>query len=82
MPSSTEWMISILEGTQDAKVGAYPFLLGSSEHLMQYCNVWNMMKTDLHSGKLLSPPYFSCTLQACIEHAAGKHYMHHCNLLI
>ena len=41
-----------------------------------------MMKTDLHSGKLLSPPYFSCTLQACIEHAAGKHYMHHCNLLI
>ncbi|XP_078337368.1 xaa-Pro aminopeptidase 1-like [Crassostrea virginica] len=30
VPSSTEWMISVLEGTQDAKVGAYPFLLGSS----------------------------------------------------
>ena len=82
MPSSTEWMISVLEGTQDAKVGAYPFLLGSSEHLMQYCNVWNMMKTDWHSGKLLSLTYYSCTLQACIEHAAVKHYMHHCNLLI
>lgn len=29
MPSSTEWLISVLEGIEHAKVGSYPYLLGS-----------------------------------------------------
>ncbi|XP_048766480.2 xaa-Pro aminopeptidase 1-like isoform X2 [Ostrea edulis] len=29
VPSSTEWLISVLEGTTNAKVGAYPFLINS-----------------------------------------------------
>lgn len=29
MPSSTEWLISVLEGIEHATVGSYPYLLGS-----------------------------------------------------
>lgn len=30
VPSSTEWLISVLEGKENATVGSYPFFLGSS----------------------------------------------------
>lgn len=31
VPSSTDWMISVLASTEKAKVGAYPFLINSGK---------------------------------------------------
>ncbi|XP_061176381.1 xaa-Pro aminopeptidase ApepP-like [Saccostrea echinata] len=31
VPSATEWLVSVLENTPNAKVGAYPFFLGSKK---------------------------------------------------
>lgn len=31
VPSSTEWVISVLASTTNAKVGAYPFLINSGK---------------------------------------------------
>lgn len=48
IPSSTEWMISVLASTPDAKVGAYPFLINSGS--------WMSYETALSKESITMTP--------------------------
>lgn len=82
VPSSTEWLISVLEGIESATVGSYPFLLGSKswtdyEEDISEFNITMIKTNEDLVGKIWKigrPPFPNTPINALPYRFSGRHW--------